>query len=122
MYLVKTLKKRQDFLKTMKDGYKIMCPSFILFFMPKNHAKPTIEIGYTVSSKVGNAVVRNKVKRRLRNLALNAIKENPDTINIPTNFNSLIICFVAKHCCSQSEYANMQKEFFNALKNYKKHN
>ena len=36
---------------------------------PLSQEKPQIRVGYTVSRKVGGAVVRNKVKRRLRAVA-----------------------------------------------------
>ncbi len=120
MYLVKTLKKRKDFLKVMKVGHKIVCPSFILFFLPINYHTPIVKFGYTVSSKVGGAVIRNKVKRRLRNIALSTLKEQSNIIKPNNNFNSLIVCFVAKHNAQHALYKTMQEDFFNAIKTYNK--
>ena len=44
-------------------------PGFVLLVRPRRDADPAIRLGITVSGKVGGAVVRNRMKRRLRELA-----------------------------------------------------
>lgn len=44
-------------------------PSFVLLVRVRDDADPTMRIGITVSKKVGNAVIRNRMKRRFRALA-----------------------------------------------------
>ena len=44
-------------------------PGFVLLVRDRADGDPTMRIGITVSKKVGNAVVRNRMKRRFRALA-----------------------------------------------------
>lgn len=45
-------------------------PAFIVQAAPRGlHPTPALRIGFTASRKVGNAVARNRAKRRLRALA-----------------------------------------------------
>ena len=44
-------------------------PGFVLLIRPRDDADQAMRIGITVSGKVGGAVVRNRMKRRFRELA-----------------------------------------------------
>ena len=50
-------------------------PGFVLQMAPADQPNPTARVGFTVSRKVGNAVVRNRVRRRLREIARMIIPE-----------------------------------------------
>lgn len=63
---IQTLKKRRDFL-LMNSAKRWVTDGFILQYAPVEAG--SARIGYTVSKKVGNAVIRNRVKRRLRSAA-----------------------------------------------------
>ena len=41
-------------------------PGFVLLVRPRDDADATMRIGFTVTKKIGNAVVRNRMKRRFR--------------------------------------------------------
>ncbi len=43
-------------------------PGFVLLVRARDDADPVMRVGITVSKKVGNAVTRNRMKRRLRAL------------------------------------------------------
>ncbi len=44
-------------------------PGFVLLVRPRGDADSGMRVGFTVTKKIGNAVVRNRCKRRLRALA-----------------------------------------------------
>jgi ribonuclease P protein component len=66
-----SLERRSDFLRVGSSGLKRVTPAFILQAAPRLAASPenpSIHVGFTASRKVGNAVARNRAKRRLRAL------------------------------------------------------
>ena len=67
-----TLRKRADFLRAASARRQGM-PGFLLQARRRDEdegrAETAIRIGYTCSKKLGNAVMRNRAKRRLRALA-----------------------------------------------------
>ena len=50
-------------------------PGFILQLRARNDDSQAMRVGFTVTKKVGNAVTRNRMKRRLRALAREVIAE-----------------------------------------------
>jgi ribonuclease P protein component len=61
------LKRRREFLNVAASRRRFVTPSMIVQFLPTETAGP--RVGFTVSKKVGNAVVRNRARRRLREAA-----------------------------------------------------
>jgi ribonuclease P protein component len=63
-----TLTKRADFLAA-NAGKRASTPGFILLVRDRKDADPAMRVGFTVTKKIGGAVVRNRMKRRFRALA-----------------------------------------------------
>ncbi len=61
------IRQRRDFLAANR-GRRVVTPGFILLVQPRDTGDVQ-RAGFTVTKKVGNAVVRNRMKRRLRALA-----------------------------------------------------
>lgn len=69
---LQVLNKRSDFLACAK-GRKAPAPGFLLQGRNRRDDDAVSRVGFTASKKVGNAVARNRAKRRLRALAQDVI-------------------------------------------------
>src|SRR6476469_2053805 len=63
-----TISKRADFLAA-NGGLRTTTPGFILLVRDRKDADPAMRVGFTVTKKIGGAVIRNRMKRRFRALA-----------------------------------------------------
>jgi ribonuclease P protein component len=63
-----TIKKRADFLAA-NGGLRATTPGFVLLVFDRKDEDPQMRVGFTVTKKIGGAVVRNRMKRRFRALA-----------------------------------------------------
>jgi ribonuclease P protein component len=66
--------KRADFLAANR-GKRFATPGFVMLVHPRNDDNPSIRLGITITKKVGNAVVRNRMRRRFRSLAREMLGE-----------------------------------------------
>ncbi len=62
------LQKRADFLRAA-SAKRQATAGFLLQARARGDDQATIRVGYTCSKKIGNAVMRNRAKRRLRAIA-----------------------------------------------------
>lgn len=73
---VAVITRRADFLAANR-GKRFVTPSFVLlaFKRPEGHSanQQQVRYGITVTKKIGNAVVRNRMKRRFRALLQGAL-------------------------------------------------
>jgi ribonuclease P protein component len=69
------LTQRKDYLAA-NAGKRAPMPGFVLIVRARDDADPVMRVGITVSKKVGNAVIRNRMKRRFRQLAREVLPES----------------------------------------------
>jgi ribonuclease P protein component len=72
------LKRRAQFLHVAAKGRKAPMPGLVLQALRRDDAAPA-RLGFTVTKKVGNAVVRNRTRRRLKEAARLWLREHPVT-------------------------------------------
>ena len=65
---VETMRNRPDFLRTAQ-GRRQGTGGFLLQARARGDGGATARVGFTASKKIGNAVARNRAKRRMRALA-----------------------------------------------------
>jgi ribonuclease P protein component len=88
-------------------------PGFVLQAapVPADLAVPVVRVGFTVSRKVGNAVIRNRVRRRLREVA---------RLVIPGQARSdLDYVLIGRQGAVSRDFAILQQELVEALKRLK---
>jgi ribonuclease P protein component len=61
-------KVRADFLRLAARGRKFVRPGFVMQFAASGQPVP-LRVGFTATKKIGNAVVRNRARRRLKEAA-----------------------------------------------------
>ena len=71
--VVDRLRKRRDFLAAAKAG-RAGVPAFLLQGRDRGDAGE-VRVGFTVTKKTGGAVVRNRIRRRLREVARRVLPE-----------------------------------------------
>tara|TARA_B100001057_G_scaffold479968_1_gene552267 strand:+ start:146 stop:487 length:342 start_codon:yes stop_codon:yes gene_type:complete len=106
------LSKNEEFKRLLKKK-KISDKYVTIFFgILDNKNNNRLNISFVTKKKIGNAVKRNKVKRRLRNIINDAIKK----ISIKFNYSYLVI---AKPTMLNNEYINIKETLFQSLKKIK---
>ena len=106
------LSKNEEF-KNLLNQRKVSNKYVTIFFgklINKDHKK--LNISFVTKKKIGNAVKRNKIKRRLRNITNEAVKN----ISINYNYSFLVI---AKPSMLNNEYKNIKETLFQDLEKIK---
>tara|TARA_B100001093_G_C26753807_1_gene982422 strand:- start:943 stop:1284 length:342 start_codon:yes stop_codon:yes gene_type:complete len=99
------LSKNEEFrtlLKSKKTSNKYVT---IFFGRLNDKNKNNLNISFVTKKKIGNAVKRNKIKRRLRNIMNDAYKK----ISINFNYSYLVI---AKSTMLNSEFKKIKETLF----------
>jgi ribonuclease P protein component len=72
------LKRRAQFLRGAAHGRKAAVGGVVVQALPRDDRAPA-QLGFTVTKKVGNAVIRNRTRRRLKEAARLEFRERPLT-------------------------------------------
>ena len=106
------LSKNEEF-KTLLKKKKISNKYVTIFFGHlENKKNNKLNISFVAKKKIGNAVKRNKIKRRLRNIMNEAVKK----ISIKFNFSYLVI---AKSTMLNNEFKIIKETLFQEFKKIK---
>ena len=102
------LSKNEEF-KSLLNQKKISNKYVTIFFgQLDNKDKNKLNISFVTKKKIGNAVKRNKIKRRLRNIANDTIKK----VSLKFNYSYLVI---AKPTMLNIEYTIIKETLFRDL-------
>ena len=115
LYQLKMIKleslKKSDHFKLVLNGRKIHT-NFYSIFATKNFLKPkknTLLISFIAKKKIGNAVKRNRIKRKLKAITVKILKIK-GAINI--NYTYIIICKTKSYTEKYEKiFLEMQKSF-----------
>tara|TARA_Y100000591_G_scaffold20024_1_gene14800 strand:+ start:119 stop:460 length:342 start_codon:yes stop_codon:yes gene_type:complete len=103
------LSKNEEFKRLLKKR-KISNKYVTIFFGHLNNKDgKKLNISFVTKKKLGNAVKRNKIKRRLRNIMNDAIKK----ISVKFNYSYLVI---AKSSMLNSEFKDIKETLFQQFK------
>jgi len=113
MVKLESLKKSEHFRLGLKG--KKTHTSFFSIYASKNFLKiknNSLIISFVIKKKIGNAVKRNKIKRRLRNIVNEAVKK----VTLKFSYSYLVI---AKATMLNNEYKNIKETLFQDLEKIK---
>ena len=98
------LKMNYEFRRLYAKGKSAVSPYMAVYF--RKNRENTNKLGLTVSTKLGNAVTRNRTRRRLKEI----YRLNEDKIALGHD-----IVVVARVRCKHAEFAALQADFLRLL-------
>tara|TARA_Y100001958_G_C20737758_1_gene227799 strand:- start:118 stop:459 length:342 start_codon:yes stop_codon:yes gene_type:complete len=106
------LSKNEEFKHLLKK--KKISNKYVTIYFGKLEKKNTskLNISFSVKKKIGNAVQRNKIKRKLRNIMNDAVKK----LFINFDFSFLVI---AKSTMLNSEFKDIKETLFQDFREIK---
>jgi ribonuclease P protein component len=105
------LKQRADFLAAA-TGIKVPAAAFVLQMRKRTDEGP-VRFGFTVSKKVGNAVERNRVRRRLKEIVRLA---DTNRMQDPGYFGGHDYVLVGRRAALKLTFERMTNDFAGALR------
>ena len=106
-----TIKKRSEFLRSYKFSKKINTPHLIIQKLESNENKNIPHFGFTITKKNGSAILRNKIKRRLKSIIRELLKYKDKYFDLSSNY--ILIC---KKEIVKVSYDDLQNELMDKFK------
>ncbi len=103
MKFTDTLKKNYEFQRLYSKGKSAVTPYLVVYV--RKTKKRDIRIGLTVSTKLGKAVVRNRVRRRLREIY---------RLNEESFVQGIELVVVARVKAARASYRQLEQAFLSA--------
>ena len=98
---MESLKKNKEFKKVYENGKSYATRNLVIYCLNYEKGKKN-RYGLSVSKKIGNAVVRNKLKRRLREIIREFEKEK--------EFKGYDVIFIARKPVVKIGYQNLRRD------------
>jgi ribonuclease P protein component len=102
---LESLKKYKDFKRVYTSGKSYARKSLVLYTYNNNITWS--RVGFSISKKIGKAVVRNKIRRRLKEI----LRKNNNNIK-----NGYDLVFIARTNINKSKYCEIEDDTIKLLK------
>jgi ribonuclease P protein component len=100
------LTRRAEFLRAAAKGRKAPMPGVVLQALPRDDQEPA-RLGFTVTRKIGNAVIRNRTRRRLKEAARLVLAEQ--------NVSGVDLVLVGRAATRGRDFADLKDDLRRAL-------
>ena len=101
------IKDSPEYQRIARSGKRWSCDSFLIQAVKGGEGVP-LRYGLTASRKTGNAVVRNRAKRRLREMVRLTCRAQ--------DIGNAEIVLIAKPAAAQHDFAAMKQDFLRGLR------
>ena len=99
------VKREKDFKAIFKEGTSFANRKFVIYRL--ENKQKHFRVGLSVSKRLGNAVTRNQIKRRIRHILQNAKGEISEDVDFVV---------IARNGVEALGYAEMEKNLLHVLK------
>ena len=106
-----TIKKRFEFIRFNKFSKKFHTSNLIIQKLESNTINNVPHFGFTITKKIGSAIVRNKIKRRLKSIIRELLKCKDKYFDFSLNY--ILIC---KKEIVKVSYDDLENELMDKFK------
>jgi len=100
------LTRRAEFLRAAAKGRKVPMPGVVLQVLARDDQGP-VRLGFTVTKKIGNAVIRNRTRRRLKETARLVLTGEP--------VSGVVLVLIGREATRGRDFSELQADLRRAL-------